>query len=118
VAAQVGYCGLDRRRLPLSGLELRGCWAAGPVRAADAIPVSPAALEGAEPPSPALRLRDFVPIELARRDASTACANASTARVPEPSVAGGSAVPDTPESRPDAVHGTADRVTLFVDAEL
>lgn len=28
VAGGLGYCGLDRRRVPLTGLELRGCWEA------------------------------------------------------------------------------------------
>ena len=28
VAAQLGYCGLDRQRKPLSGDEIRGCWEA------------------------------------------------------------------------------------------
>jgi hypothetical protein len=32
VAAGVGYCGLDPRRLPLTGRELRGCWTAADVR--------------------------------------------------------------------------------------
>ena len=61
VAAQVGYCGLDRRRLPLTGTELRGCWEAGaprPVEVARA--PTPRALGRADP----LRLRDFVPVEL------------------------------------------------------
>jgi hypothetical protein len=30
VAAQIGYCGLDRLRQPLSGAEIRGCWEAWP----------------------------------------------------------------------------------------
>ena len=30
VAAQLGYCGLDRRRQPLTGDEIRGCWEAWP----------------------------------------------------------------------------------------
>jgi len=29
VAAQLGYCGLDRQRRPLSGDEIRACWEAG-----------------------------------------------------------------------------------------
>jgi len=33
VAAQIGYCGLDRQRQPLSGAEIRGCWEAWPVGA-------------------------------------------------------------------------------------
>jgi hypothetical protein len=30
VAGQLGYCGLDRKRQPLSGEEIRGCWEAWP----------------------------------------------------------------------------------------
>jgi hypothetical protein len=30
VAAQLGYCGLDRKRQPLTGDEIRGCWEAWP----------------------------------------------------------------------------------------
>ena len=26
MAGQLGYCGLDRRRQPLTGDEIRGCW--------------------------------------------------------------------------------------------
>ena len=51
---------------PLTGLELRGCWEAGPARSADAMPAPPTGLDAEEPPSPALRLRDFVPVELVR----------------------------------------------------
>ena len=28
IAGELGYCGLDRRRIPLRGDELRGCWEA------------------------------------------------------------------------------------------
>jgi hypothetical protein len=30
VAAQLGYCGLDRSRQPLSGTEIRACWEGWP----------------------------------------------------------------------------------------
>ena len=30
VAGQLGYCGLDRRRQPLTGDEIRSCWEAWP----------------------------------------------------------------------------------------
>ncbi|HSL77064.1 MAG TPA: hypothetical protein VK867_08975 [Candidatus Limnocylindrales bacterium] len=30
MAGQLGYCGLDRRRQPLTGDEIRGCWEAWP----------------------------------------------------------------------------------------
>jgi hypothetical protein len=36
VAAQLGYCGLDRRRLPLRGDEIRACWEGGAAGLADA----------------------------------------------------------------------------------
>ncbi len=41
VAAQLGYCGLDRERRPLRGNEIRACWEAAtvPVEAAPAGPV-------------------------------------------------------------------------------
>jgi hypothetical protein len=31
VAGQLGYCGLDARRQPLTGEEIRGCWESWPV---------------------------------------------------------------------------------------
>ncbi len=39
MALQFGYCGLDRRRLPLLGDEIRPCWEASPAAAEDAPPV-------------------------------------------------------------------------------
>jgi hypothetical protein len=33
VAGQLGYCGLDRTRQPLTGDEIRGCWEAWPAGA-------------------------------------------------------------------------------------
>jgi hypothetical protein len=51
VAARIGYCGLDSRRQPLQGDEIRGCWEAAPVL--DAPPIlSGAARTGI----------DFVPV--------------------------------------------------------
>ena len=59
LAPNVGYCGLDRRRLPLTGAELRGCWtAAAPIPDVSAAPRDP------DPASdPGVWLRGFVPIE-------------------------------------------------------
>ena len=116
----MGYCGRDRRRAPLTGVELRPCWEEGP-RAGQpqASVLTPAALDGGgrEPrdrrtaavvrgdggpldrPDP-MRLRGFVPLdELAR---------------PEPL--------ETPSSPPpailaDAPQGWETRTTLFGDAE-
>jgi hypothetical protein len=64
VSADLGYCALDRRRLPLTGRELRGCWEARPAAepatpfpgvASDA--AAPTRLEDDDPASPAYRLR-------------------------------------------------------------
>ena len=118
VAAQLGYCGLDRRRLPLAGTELRGCWVAGPARTSDApLPGVELDEEGREAPSPALRLRDFVPVELVRRDAVAAARHAARSNTAGSSQAGSSAqavVPTEPETMP----AWSDRVTLFGEAEL
>ncbi len=35
MASRLGYCGLDRRRAPLDGAEVRACWEDG------ALPVAP-----------------------------------------------------------------------------
>lgn len=71
VAAQIGYCGLDARRLPLAGSEMRGCWEPGPAHALGAHTASAAAENDLGPVDRATersaRLRDFVPVEL-RRD--------------------------------------------------
>jgi hypothetical protein len=55
VALQLGYCGLDRRRLPLVGDEIRPCWEAG----AGGVEESPA--DDAAVPAIA-RTFDFVPL--------------------------------------------------------
>ena len=41
VAAKVGYCGLDRRRAPLLGDEIRACWEAGALAETTGLPVLP-----------------------------------------------------------------------------
>jgi hypothetical protein len=69
LALNVGYCGLDRRRLPLTGAELRGCWAAAaPVPLADPLPPGEANAD------PGVRLRGFVPVETIRLSATSAAA--------------------------------------------
>jgi len=45
VAAQIGYCGLDRLRQPLTGAEIRACWEAWPagaLRPGTALTIAPA----------------------------------------------------------------------------
>ena len=107
VAGQIGYCGLDRKRLPLAGTELRGCWEAAPQRALDA-PVPSVADLPLEAPSPALRLRDFVPIDL------------DSHRIrPRPTVREPAPLPDAPVAAIDpAPASRADRMTLFAEGEL
>jgi hypothetical protein len=57
LATDVGYCTLDRRRRPLTGLELRGCWENRPL----AEPKGPG--DRARPmPVPSVQ-RGFVPLE-------------------------------------------------------
>jgi hypothetical protein len=56
VAGQLGFCGLDRRRQPLQGDELRGCWEAGP----SFEPQTPTPVREFVPLRPRL---DFVPVD-------------------------------------------------------
>jgi hypothetical protein len=42
VAGQLGYCGLDARRQPLTGEEIRGCWEGWPEGAATSVTIAPA----------------------------------------------------------------------------
>jgi hypothetical protein len=66
VAGQLGYCGLDRQRQPLTGEEIRPCW-----EAADATSINVPALPGVGPVWPleavdrrtAVRPLDFVEVE-------------------------------------------------------
>ena len=99
LAPNVGFCGLDRRRLPLTGAELRGCWAT-----AAALPDTSEA-----PPlrtttgDPGRRLRGFVPVEdlvLPRRSAANAPATTAPAA-----------------SAIESMDGWLNRATLFGDAE-
>jgi hypothetical protein len=75
LAGDLGYCGLDARRRPLTGLEQRGCWEPNPAAVAEAeqarsvMSVEPHRLRGGRPIVQAYRsdqapaLRDFVPVE-------------------------------------------------------
>jgi hypothetical protein len=75
VAGQLGYCGLDRQRQPLTGEEIRPCW-----EAADATSINVPALPGVGPVWPleavdrrtAVRPLDFVEVEPAPAEPSPA----------------------------------------------
>lgn len=110
VAAQIGYCGLDRRRLPLRGDEIRACWEA-------ASPAGQVAASGPGAdvePSPAIRTgvrpREFIPVGRAVQVGAPDAHGSAVGPVlaaSEPVLA--AAGPDGPAE--------ADRVTLWVDAE-
>jgi hypothetical protein len=63
VAAQLGYCGLDRRRAPLDGGEIRACWDAATIA-----PDTAGGVDGSDRTEPVERTsvrpgRDFVPLD-------------------------------------------------------
>jgi len=59
VAADLGYCGLDRGRQPLGGDEIRSCWEAGATPGGPARAIRPAAPDALHP-----RL-EFIDVEAA-----------------------------------------------------
>lgn len=71
VAAKVGYCGLDRRREPLVGDEIRACWEPGGV-ATDASDRTTLPLFGT--PVEAAGRREFVEVGADGPDAARATA--------------------------------------------
>jgi hypothetical protein len=93
VAANVGYCGLDRRRAPLLGDEIRACWEGGPFSMAPAIPAARARLaviDGAP-----VRQIEFVEVTAGPVGASAdqaAAIDVADSGLPEPR----SAAPDEP----------------------
>jgi len=97
VAAQLGYCGLDRRHQPLDGSELRGCWDPGPSRTAEPAPGTAVPASRPERSRP----RDFVPVELLRQG--------SPPMFDEPA--------RTVRTSGDQALGQGDRGTLFGDFE-
>lgn len=92
VAAQLGYCGLDPRRLPLAGTELRGCWEPAAARPNEMPAAQVAAAASTRLTDPSSRLRDFVPVELQRDHriivSATDAARAEPDRAEVPAVAG------------------------------
>ena len=78
-----------------------------------------------EAPSPALRLRDFVPVELVRREAAVAAAGAASAARKRAATAKARARAEAadPADAPPASHDAPvpsweERVTLFAEADL
>jgi len=127
LAGDLGYCGLDPKRLPLTGLELRGCWEPGPAAAAEAEQtrsVQPAerhrlrggrsAPRTADPDGPPPR--DFVPIEslTLERTKPTEPPAASTTDTPRDD-SEAAAAPPAFVIEPDL--GWGERTSLFGDPE-
>jgi hypothetical protein len=98
LASNVGFCGLDRKRAPLTGRELRGCWEAG----LETVPSTTDRFEVIPDAGPARR--GFVPVELVQREETGSRGGARDA-------SGGLFAPDAESSR-------ADRLTLFGDPEI
>jgi hypothetical protein len=87
------------------------------------VPLEPSDLDTEEPPSPALRLRDFVPVELVRGGSSARQAPSSgkarrRASPGESAVSALPVVPLTGEPHVDPAGAKGDPFTLFADAEL
>ena len=61
VAGSLGYCGLDRRRQPLVGDEIRACWEAGP--GVSAAVTAPIAIQPAGPTGERAHPIEFVEVE-------------------------------------------------------
>lgn len=99
LAANVGWCGLDRRRLPLTGTELRGCWVS-----AAALPDIGPATKREELGEAGRQRRRFVPVE-----------TLLPAAIPGPVTTNDSAagLPAALES----LDASNDRATLFGEAE-
>ena len=124
LSADAGWCGLDPKRLPLTGLEQRGCWQERPV--ATAPPAADAGAPGGHRMGPAgaddgeegwaTPGIDFIPVELVERTALVADASTDAATAPAVSA----------EAEPDSSgltfaakvdEGWAERTSLFGEPE-
>jgi hypothetical protein len=63
VAAQLGYCGLDRHRLPLAGDEIRACWEPIPAGIGHGPPVGVAPLGAPTAATDAPANRSFIDVD-------------------------------------------------------
>jgi hypothetical protein len=121
VAGQLGFCGLDRRRTPITGIELRGCWQAGANRQLELGPKrGPVGRARAGTP----RGRDFVPVELHRDPPAGAPRASGAAKIDgarratdavAPVAASGALEP--PAVNAVSVDAWAERVTLFGEGD-
>ena len=63
VAGQLGYCGLDRNRLPLAGNEIRACWEPARTAADQPAPNAPRPVHASSAPVDAPIHRNFVELD-------------------------------------------------------
>jgi hypothetical protein len=106
VAAQLGYCGLDRKRLPLRGDEIRACWEGRPAVIADEQPAAPVPVHRlrvgqiADQDRTAVRKLEFVPVgedaKPARRVSKSAPNDEANAGQPQPQRVSGAPVAAEP----------------------
>jgi len=132
LAGDLGYCGLDARRRPLTGLEQHGCWesktAAGePESPRPSLVEEPHRLRGGRPTVQAYRsdatpaLRGFVPVEPltagveAAGQASGEAVDTPTASEPAADVPPAKGAPQAFVIEPEA--GWGERTSLFGDPE-
>jgi hypothetical protein len=105
IAAQLGYCGLDRRREPLDGTAIRACWAPSVAPGEPGPSGSPVGPMPADGRTPVRTGRDFVPVGEAPGDRAAAPVDPPRAGA-TPVLAGA----------PDA-RGPGDGWTLFPELE-
>ncbi|MEP6640107.1 MAG: hypothetical protein ABJC39_12225, partial [Chloroflexota bacterium] len=79
VAAQLGYCGLDRHHLPLVGDEIRPCWEPQPAASPHPRPVGPPLPHPSVPMIDTPIHRSFIEL-----DGAEASASSSTVPLPPP----------------------------------
>ena len=60
VAGQLGYCGLDRGRQPLTGEEIRGCWEGWTLVTGTSVPLTIAAARPGDEARPPLEFVEVV----------------------------------------------------------
>ena len=84
VAVKLGYCGLDRRRLPLAGDEMRGCWEARR-SVEEPLPVAPVlAVRPRQPARDQATRLDFVEVSAEALESAVIPAEPVPGRVPPP----------------------------------
>jgi len=91
IAATLAYCGLDRRREPLAGDEIRACWESATARVEPPLPAIILDAAGSASRTPVRSRREFVSLDEA---GETDRSPALTASVPGASSATGSSGPD------------------------